>query len=54
MRNDVRLREFSGRAKAVLESLKEAKIHVNFLVFRTVEGAGAREDRKKFLVEDQT
>ena len=37
VRNHVRLREFSGRAKAVLEFLKEAKIEVNFLVFRTVE-----------------
>lgn len=38
MRNHIRLREFSGRTKAVLEFLKKAEIEVNFLVFRTVEG----------------
>ena len=37
MRNHVRLCEFSGRAEAVLEFVKEAQIEVNFLVFRTVE-----------------
>jgi len=30
------------RTKAVLEFLKEAKIEINFLVFRTVEGTDGR------------